>query len=218
MFTKVCVQKGKNVIPLSTLPKVSSFSDLGEGKTGPVTLCPKRMLWECFPPVYLVTESIPTSLLLSWKLWVKELKLVKHTFPGNEASAEWQPPDLGIQAQSLHNSRTSWEGIDWSFLPTPLPAVPYPPSTRTNIAWKYKVLRINYCRTLNLVCFLVDCEESGLDQGSLTITEASGSQTWLRTRITWEFKKRYQCLRDTSWILVNLARGTVWALGFLKGP
>ena len=114
---------------------------------------------------------------------------VKHTFPVNEASAEWQPPDLGIQAQSLHNSRTSWEGIDWSFLPTPLPAVPYPPSTRTNSAWKYKVLRINYCRTLNLVCFLVDCEESGLDQGSLTITEASGSQTWLRTRITWEFKK-----------------------------
>ena len=28
--------------------------------------------------------------------------------------------------------------------------------------------------------------------------------------------KRYQCLCDTLWILVNLARGTVWAMGFFS--
>lgn len=81
MFTKVCVQKGKNVIPLSTLPKVSSFSDLGEGKTGPVTLSKKNAL-------RVFSTSIPGDRIYS------------HQF-----AAELEAVGKGAEARQAHLSR-----------------------------------------------------------------------------------------------------------------
>ena len=148
MFTKVCVQKGR-IWSHWAFPKVSS---LGECRTGPVTLCPKRMFWECFPQ-YTWWRIYSQQFAAELEAVGKGAEThVKCSFPVNEASTEERPPELGMKAWSLHSSHISWEGTDWSLIPTPLPAVPYLPSTHTDIVWKYKVLRINYCRELNLWC------------------------------------------------------------------